>query len=256
MATNTFIYALVDPRDLRVRYVGKSHDPDNRLRYHMMCHTNNAHLNSWLSQLIRAGLQPLVRIIEECPVSKWKQRERFWISSFRQRGVRLTNKADGGQGFAKGYRPSQETRRKMRESHWSRRGIKPASYLADDVLLDRLRKKAEELGRAPVTSELGNRYITILRRFGTWNKALMRAGISPETKPTVRPDVLEARRQAGIYNGSNNGRSKLTEKQVLAIRDEYARGGSSCSALAKKYPVCQQMISRIIRREAWTHVRD
>ena len=28
----TYIYALVDPRDGRVRYVGKSNDPERRLR--------------------------------------------------------------------------------------------------------------------------------------------------------------------------------------------------------------------------------
>jgi len=52
--------------------------------------------------------------------------------------------------------------------------------------------------------------------------------------------------------GTNHPRSKLTWKLVEAIREEYKKGGTSYSKLAKKYRVSQGNIGRIIRGELWT----
>ena len=51
----------------------------------------------------------------------------------------------------------------------------------DEELLQILRDKRDELGRAPLASEVSQR-VTIRNRFGSWRDALIRAGIDP-TKP-------------------------------------------------------------------------
>ena len=45
--------------------------------------------------------------------------------------------------------------------------------------------------------------------------------------------------------------SKLTEKEVDLIRDEYSDGRIAQSKLADKYKVSQQLIGRIVRLELW-----
>ena len=56
--------------------------------------------------------------------------------------------------------------------------------------------------------------------------------------------------------GEKNGGSRLTESQVLKIRNEYDgfRGGVSMDFLADKYNVGRTTIARIIHRKTWKHI--
>ena len=83
----------------------------------------------------------------------------------------------------------------------------------------------------------------------------------------VRPDHLFAgtaadnnqdasrkgRSRGGVRRGEQNNKTRLTEQDVRAIRAEYASGVSQ-TALAQRYPVGQQAISRIVARHTWAHV--
>lgn len=51
------IYALVDPRNDVVRYVGQTKDPKARLRQHL-CKAVNARVGAWLAELAALGLEP------------------------------------------------------------------------------------------------------------------------------------------------------------------------------------------------------
>jgi hypothetical protein len=66
-------------------------------------------------------------------------------------------------------------------------------------------------------------------------------------------DKVEAGRQARL-KGADNGRAKLTEEQVLEIRRSYAEGGVTQQALGDEYGIDHSVISRIVRRELWTHL--
>jgi group I intron endonuclease len=111
----TFIYALCDPRTDDVRYVGKSNDPEKRLRDHLQCRSTNVHKDRWLSKLKSQGQKPLLRVLEECDRSDWKDCERFWIATLLESGAALLNLTDGGDGI-EGYSHSLETKAKMSES--------------------------------------------------------------------------------------------------------------------------------------------
>lgn len=57
--------------------------------------------------------------------------------------------------------------------------------------------------------------------------------------------------------GSLHHKAKLTEDKVRAIRKEYAAGGTSHFKLAMKYDIdSTDTIGKIIRRTAWTHVKE
>ena len=67
----TYIYALIDPRNGRVRYVGKSNNPHRRLLAHMLDKTKS-HRTSWLKEI---GRRPKVMILQVVSVSKWVEAE-------------------------------------------------------------------------------------------------------------------------------------------------------------------------------------
>ena len=58
----------------------------------------------------------------------------------------------------------------------------------------------------------------------------------------------------GVFNGENNASSKLTNKEVLEIREQYARGGTTIQKLAIKYDVGESTVSRVIKRASWRHI--
>jgi len=64
-------------------------------------------------------------------------------------------------------------------------------------------------------------------------------------------DMTEKGRNA---KGERNGSSKLTETQVIAIRQEYARGGVTQVELGIKYEMDRSNIGYIVRRKTWQHI--
>jgi NUMOD3 motif-containing protein len=118
----TFIYALVDPRNDQVRYVGKANDPHRRYIGHlyeqrMHYRAKNPYKRRWLDQLTKMGLKPQLRVLERVSLQEWPTREVFWIAHYRNFGARLTNLHEGGQGGGvPGRRCSEETKRKMSEA--------------------------------------------------------------------------------------------------------------------------------------------
>lgn len=54
--------------------------------------------------------------------------------------------------------------------------------------------------------------------------------------------------------GERNGRAKLTEDNVKAIRDLYATGEHSQFALADRFGVDQTVISKVVLRKSWRHL--
>lgn len=54
--------------------------------------------------------------------------------------------------------------------------------------------------------------------------------------------------------GEGNGQAQLTAAAVVAIREIYARGGTSHEELAAIAGVSQATISKVLRGERWAHV--
>ena len=94
----TFIYALRDPRDNAVRYIGKSNAPKARLLQHLEDATTNAQKAAWICSLAELGLTPQLSILEEVDLSDWQQAERSWIALGFAEGWPLTNISPGGCG--------------------------------------------------------------------------------------------------------------------------------------------------------------
>ena len=93
------IYALVDPRDESVCYIGITDNMPMRFKQHLREAGSITAKGMWLAELQRYGLRPAVRILEEIQIEKTQryiveERERYWIQAFEQSGVSLTNIQD------------------------------------------------------------------------------------------------------------------------------------------------------------------
>lgn len=91
------IYALTDPRDNTVRYVGKSNDPARRLSEHV------ASSMPWIAELRNLGLAPSMRIVDRASLEEWERAEQYWIAFYSRHG-RLLNTEVGGRGYIHAHR--------------------------------------------------------------------------------------------------------------------------------------------------------
>lgn len=120
----TLIYALVDPRDGRVRYVGKtSQTMRRRLKAHMLAAAKGQRREwsaRWVASVMRSGMEPKAVVLQVVqPGGSWIGAERRWIARFKRRGCELTNLTNGGEGTT-GYRRGLDF--KMRMSMALRKG--------------------------------------------------------------------------------------------------------------------------------------
>lgn len=93
-----YIYALADPANGQIRYIGKSIRPLERLTNHCneksVCHRTN-----WIKAMIREGRRPVIGILDRLDESEdWKTAEQRWIKYGRECGWNLVNETDGGDG--------------------------------------------------------------------------------------------------------------------------------------------------------------
>ena len=95
------IYALEDPRDGELRYIGYTcKSPQRRWNEHFYDATKTAksHRYDWLRSLRREGFKPRGRVIVECSEKEAPLLERVCIAVYRALGFRLVNGSDGGEG--------------------------------------------------------------------------------------------------------------------------------------------------------------
>ncbi len=94
------IYALIDPRDSEIRYVGQTRQaPARRLAEHCVCsgHSQaNRKVHAWIAELKLAGQRPVIVVMQQVPT--WGEsmtQEKHWIRHFLSLGSKLLNKGDG-----------------------------------------------------------------------------------------------------------------------------------------------------------------
>lgn len=119
LSETAYIYTLSDPRNNEVRYVGKTFDLRQRFHDHT-CNAKKFNKRlSWIKSLKNQGILPKMEILEtfeNASDEEWAEAERFWISTLKLYGCRLTNMDSGGMG---GKRLPQETKNKISQSRKS-----------------------------------------------------------------------------------------------------------------------------------------
>lgn len=92
-----YIYTLIDPETNKVRYVGKTINPKNRLKDHIYeSYRTRNYRCSWIKSLLDKNLKPIFKIVEVCPLINFEDREAYHISLYNF--CELTNSDERGQG--------------------------------------------------------------------------------------------------------------------------------------------------------------
>ena len=92
-----YIYALLEPTTLEVRYIGKTINPKNRLVGHINESKYFDHYRArWIKSLTSKGLKPLFKILKICPLIEFVKYETEFIKLYSS--GRLVNSDETGQG--------------------------------------------------------------------------------------------------------------------------------------------------------------
>ena len=222
----TIIYALTDPRNGKIRYVGKSNDTYLRLKSHMSEARRNSgtHRLNWLRQLLNLSLDPILTILEEVEDEDWQDRERYWIAYGRSVGWPLTNATAGGKGA---NNPSKATRKKLSKAAMGKR------YAAG--------KRTKEFRLQQAEYARGNQNAK-----GHTVSKDARKGISAALKRHFQENPPPV--------GEKVKHAKLRTGDVKEIRRIYRLGEVSYRKLAKQYGMSYQGIRKVVMRKTWTHV--
>lgn len=198
-----FIYALKDPRDKAVRYIGKTINLMERLRGHLI-EKRESHKMRWLSQLTELGLKPEMEIIEIILNSDdrdWQHRESFWIKRFGEIGCELTNLDSGGRN---GCRRSEETKRKC--------SLAKMGYVLPPVSLEKMRQSQIKRLSDPKVREAISRSLTGIKQSQETKdkRAVHFIGrvCSEETRGKIRASNLGQKRSAETKAKIRVARSK------------------------------------------------
>lgn len=227
MDKKTYIYVLIDPRNLTNRYIGKTDNIRTRYNKHCRDFREDCYKVHWLRQLYDIGIKPILEILEECDESVWERRERWWIAYGRFLEWPLTNTTAGGEGGATrtGDTNTPESRAKMSKALKGR--IFTDEHKLNLSTSAKGRKATQETRDKHSASLIGND-----RALGYKH--------SEETK----------RKESEIQRGEGNGNNKLKVEDILYIRNSTER----TSVLARKYKIACHTVWCIRTRKSWSHL--
>lgn len=115
-----FIYALVDPRDNSIKYIGKTINMKERLRQHIGGWSrDNPRKDRWIKKLKELDLEPKIIDIHKTDELTWPFWEIFYIDFLKKIGLDLFNILDGGD--------SPPSRKGSHLSNWHLERIREAS---------------------------------------------------------------------------------------------------------------------------------
>lgn len=191
------VYALIDPRDGQIRYVGQSGRGLRRPQSHWWPSrllTERTHTNSWVKSVVAEGLVPLIQILQEVePSADLDQIEIDYIAACRREGYQLTNHTNGGRA-ARGYKIKGEALERSRMGAAKRVGKPKHSEAFKAALAERNRNRVwtEESKNKVSATKTGKPGHPMSEA----NKALLRAANvgrprSPETIEKIRAAALK-----------------------------------------------------------------
>lgn len=174
------IYVLKEPDTLRIRYVGiTTKTLKQRLRKHLdnaLYTKHNLHLCNWILKYYKNNQLPVIEEIEECVINVWQEREKYWISQFKD----LLNSTEGGEGSF-GFKHSFSSKEKIRQ-------LKLGLKQSNETKL----KRSKSLKNRIITQEHKEK-ISIANRGNIYTKYKIRVIDTIESQEYIFNSVIEVK---------------------------------------------------------------
>jgi hypothetical protein len=248
-ASNRFyVYVYLDPRkpgkyvyeeyefDYEPFYIGKGCDRRKDRHISEAKRGKNSFNLNKIRKIISENLYPIIIVYNENMFENDAiALEIKMISSIGRFDLKLgplTNLTIGGDG-AVGHIKSKETRDKLSKAHT---GKKFSEEHKSNISLNHYDVSGENnpmFGR--------NHSITVVE--------------NSRKRATGKKASIGAKKKMSLNStGIGNPNVKLTEKDVLKIRDLYVNKGKTISELSRKYNVNPPCIDKIVKRRSWKHL--
>ena len=187
-----YIYKLVDPRDGKPRYVGKTNHLKIRRKIHCTRKFNTT-CSTWIWELKSVGLKPDIVALEELPDgSDWQPHEQYWMDLLRSQGEVLLNSARAGAGPPVPHVVSLETREKLRAA-FKGRPIPPKQRAQISQSLTGKKQSRETVAKREATRQANRRAkgLHVGRRWTPEYRRMMRrlAGHPARNSPELKAQV-------------------------------------------------------------------
>jgi len=118
------IYALLDPRNGDIRYVGWTVRLQGRIKRHVaevVAGRARTRCGDWIRELLSVGLKPDFKVLESGCGNSYSLAERDWIFRLRSSGIDLTNERPGGEGFITHHSPDMSRELIQRKRYASKK---------------------------------------------------------------------------------------------------------------------------------------
>jgi hypothetical protein len=113
-----YIYTLTDPRDNKIKYIGKTkNDINKRLIRHINESNSNSKKDNWIKLLKKYDLIPTVELLDIGDSKNINSLEIYWISQFIAWGFDLKNTTNGGDGGWDNIKHTEISKEKMRNNN-------------------------------------------------------------------------------------------------------------------------------------------
>jgi len=218
------------------KYIGQSVDLERRKKKHFQELKNNNHFNSHLQNAYnKYGKENFkFRILLYCKSSELTKYEQFFVDYYTPEllyNVRLEC-VDSNQGII----PSKETRKKLSEAN-------SGKHLSEETI-----RKMSEAKHGKNHPMYGKHHSEeVKRKLSEANSGKNNPMWGKHFSEETRRKMSEAQSGENCYN------SKLTENQVFKILDLYYNKSKTQIDIAKKFPVNNITICRIVRGKIWKH---
>ncbi len=211
-----YIYKLIDPTTLEIRYIGQTNDIDRRYNDHLSSSINensnsyNTYKANWIRKVINNVNNPIIEVIEECvDLEQSNIRERYYIEKFYNDGCRLTNSY-----ITDVTEFSLETRKKMSDAKLGKSLIEIHGEEKAKELSDNFVKRVEEYRKLPKNNDTKLKISNTLKEYFSDKDNHWAYGLK------MSDEHNEKLRQAKLNNPKNVGnRIPKTEEQKERLRN-------------------------------------
>lgn len=150
------IYTINDPDTLEIKYIGKTiQSLKKRLSGHVTKskYNRSTHVSCWIYKLLKNNKKPIIKLLEECSSNNWAEREKYWISYYKNI---IYNHSIGGESGALGYKCTDKHKNKISSSL---KGRKRSLQERENISKGSLGKKLSEETKNKLRNiNLGKKY--------------------------------------------------------------------------------------------------